>query len=134
MKYFLFLDDERMPKKATINQVPLATVTRIKDPQWEIVRNIYAFRQIIEGRGVPDVVSFDHDLSNDHVAHYVLSQKGAGFDYSLFNDTGYHCAEWLCQFCLDKQVPFPTWYVHSFNQHGTTNIKRLIYNFPHFKK
>lgn len=130
MSYYLFLDDERMPKKASINQVPLETVTGIGNVQWTIARNFDAFVALIQGKGVPEVVTFDHDLGEEHVKELV--EKGIFADYTRFKNTGYSCAEYLCHYCLEKEIPFPKWYVHSFNPVGAENIRALINNFPHF--
>lgn len=129
MSYYLFLDDVRMPKQATVNLIPLATVSGIGNTQWHIVRNFEAFCAIVEGKGVPAVVSFDHDLSEEHLKE-VISNK-YDFDYVRFRDTGYDAAKWLCYYCQQQGVPFPKWYVHSFNPVGTENIKKFIQGFPH---
>ena len=56
MYYNLFLDDERFPCKVSwINLPPV---------QWEIVRNYSQFIQIITERGLPEHISYDHDLSD----------------------------------------------------------------------
>jgi hypothetical protein len=48
----LFLDDVRMPP----------------DQTWDIVRNYDAFVAYITAHGVPDIIAFDHDLSQEHYA------------------------------------------------------------------
>ena len=131
MSYNLFLDDERMPKKATVNFKTLEAVSGIGNTQWEIVRNFEAFVAIVEGKGAPAVVSFDHDLGEEHINELVVNGNAA--DYSKFRNTGYSCAEFLCNFCRERSIPFPRWFVHSFNPVGAENIRQLIHNYPHFE-
>lgn len=129
--YFLFLDDVRYPKGASIAGVSLEQVSGIGNVQWTIARSFEQFVQIVEGKGVPEVVSLDHDLSEDHMKEAV--GKGfENFDYIRFRDTGYDAARWLCMYCKENGLPFPKWYVHSFNPVGSENIKKFILNFPHY--
>ena len=95
MKYKkLYLDDLRFPRAEG----------------WEIVRSYDNFVFWIEENGLPDEVSFDHDLGEDI-------------------KTGYDCAKWLCSYCYDNALPFPSWNIHSANPVGVENIKQLIYSF-----
>lgn len=67
------------------------------------------FTEFITQNGLPDFISFDHDL-------------GEG-------KTGYDCAKWLVEFCLDNQLPLPEFVVHSQNPVGKENIESLLNNF-----
>ena len=58
MSYSLFLDDCRMPHQ--VNWV------RIPDVEYEIVRSYEDFVAKIEKKGLPEFVSFDHDLCVEH--------------------------------------------------------------------
>ena len=90
----LYLDDVRNPKTEG----------------WEIVRNYETFVNWIEENGLPEEISFDHDLGEN--------QK-----------TGYDCAKWLCGYCWTNGLPIPTWNVHSANPVGRDNIVQLVQNF-----
>lgn len=109
---FIFLDDYRKPED----------VRRVILPpcDWSIVKNFNEFCQAIEERyqelsSLPSVISFDFDLSEEHY----------GGDYSK-NKTGLDCAKWLVDFCLDRNLKFPVYYVHSLNPEGSEKIIELI--------
>ena len=61
MSYYLFLDDERIPGNVT-------WITMPGDRAYQIVRNYDQFVQHITTNGVPDFVTFDHDLADEHYA------------------------------------------------------------------
>jgi hypothetical protein len=116
MAYNLFLDDFRMPKDAfeyTKLQIYLSV-------EWIVVRNYYAFITIIQNKGIPDALSFDHDLADEH---YVQQKV-----YDQYSEkTGYHCAEWLIYYCIDNKKELPaTILIHSMNPAGSLNIKSLF--------
>jgi len=118
MSYNLFLDDVRMPKEAfEYMHIPIYT-----SEGWIIVRNYYAFVALVEGKGVPNIISFDHDLADEHY-------KKQDFDYDAENSekTGYHCAKWLIDYCMDnnKELPHEI-IIHSMNPYGSRNIKSLF--------
>ena len=66
MKYNLFLDDERMPYQVGNYIYPVEIKPLYRLETWEIVRNYEEFVKIIEGRGLPSLISFDHDLADIH--------------------------------------------------------------------
>lgn len=117
MYYNLFLDDERRPKD--VNWVDLPPV------QWIIARSYADFVRLISSQGLPENISFDHDLAD---AHYkdVISGKGV-INYDTYTEkTGYHCAQWLVEYCMDKKLPLPTCYIHTMNPIGKENIQSLL--------
>ncbi len=83
----LYLDDIRNPKS----------------DGWTVVRNYEEFVQSIDQNGLPDEISFDHDLGEDV-------------------KTGYDCAKWLCEYCWMNGIPIPPYNVHSANPVGRDNI------------
>jgi hypothetical protein len=101
----LYLDDIRTPKTEG----------------WEIVRTYDEFVNWIEKNGLPDEVSFDHDLAE---IHYKPSNWTEGFKYH--EKTGYDAAKWLCQYCWTNGIPIPEWNCHSANPVGRENIINLI--------
>lgn len=122
MGYNLFLDDCRKPSF-------LDTVLA-----WETVRSYGQFVHIINERGLPDLISFDHDLAEEH---YAIGGESnfSQFDYSKVKEkTGFHCAQWLVDFCLDKRLPLPRWQVHSMNPCGKVNIEKLLEGFEKFQQ
>jgi len=61
-KRLLFLDDIRDPKDAY-------TYTKkevFQREDWHIVRNYQAFADRILEKGLPEMISFDHDLADQH--------------------------------------------------------------------
>lgn len=124
MSYNLYLDDFREP----MDSFMFKRDVRYNKLNWVIVRNYDEFVQIIEENGIPEVVSFDHDLA---YVHYDHQNK---IDYSKFIEkTGYHCAKWLISYCLDNDLEFPSEVlIHSMNVQGSENIKSLFHSV--FKK
>lgn len=77
---------------------------------------VYSYEEFVdylEREGLPDFISFDHDLGED------LS--------------GYDCAKYLVEYCLEHQLPLPDYQVHSQNPVGKENIERLLENFRSFE-
>ena len=93
---------------------------------WSIVRNYDEFVNWINTNGLPDEISFDHDLADQHYAEGVKSGFQE-FDYNNVTEkTGKHCAEWLVQYCLEQNKPLPECSIHSFNNAGRLNIKAVL--------
>ncbi|HOS16038.1 MAG TPA: ATP-binding protein [Bacteroidales bacterium] len=121
MNYNLFLDDIRIPNDITWVKLPSVS--------WTIVRSYNEFVECIKERGLPEIVAFDHDLSNEHYAviNTILSGTEENNDiipYQTFTvKTGYDAAKWLVQYCLDFNLPFPEYYIHTLNPVGAKNIE-----------
>lgn len=81
--------------------------------EWTIVRSYIDFKALITKRGLPTYISFDHDLGTE--------------------ETGYDCAKWLVEYCLDKDLAVPEFNVHSANGPGGDNIKGLLNSYNKFK-
>lgn len=98
MTYRMFLDDEREPP----------------DGVWEIVRTYEAATELVCKRGLPEFISFDHDL-------------GANPDGSIAR-TGADFARWLCDYIVDHHPDSSgfSWYVHSQNPIGAENINSRL--------
>ena len=111
MSYNLFLDDNRDP-------CSFLNDTRT----WYIVRNYNQFVEVITTKGLPDLISFDHDLADEHYAN--------PNDYDKFVEkTGYDCAKWLIEYCMRTNQPLPEWQIHSFNVGGMMNIHSILSTF-----
>lgn len=76
-----------------------------------LVKNYEEFTAFILQNGLPDFISFDHDLG--------------------LEESGFDCAKWLVNYCLDYQKKLPEFVVHSQNPVGKENIESLL---NHFKK
>ena len=116
-KYNLFLDDYRIPTHVTWVKIP--------DYQhYTVVRNYKQFVDLIELRGLPQFICYDHDLADDH---YNQSHVRSDINYDKYEEkTGYHCAQWLINYCIDKKIKHPPYIVHSLNPVGKDNIISLI--------
>lgn len=94
----LYLDDIRIPE----------------DPEnWDIVRSYEEFVEYIFANGIPDFISFDHDLGTEK--------------------TGYDCAKFLGDYIMDTMPEgtrhdFILTTVHSQNPVGKDNIERFMHN------
>jgi hypothetical protein len=128
MSYNLFLDDIKNPKdvwKST--KCPDYAVYN-----WVVVRDFDAFIDVVSKNGLPTRVSFDHNLS---IEHDDFDAKGKNFPYEEFKTaTGYDCAIWLIEYCLDNDLKFPIWLVHAKKGNGKKNIEDVIEGFENFQK
>lgn len=105
--YKLFLDDVRFP-----NQVKWIPEVSTNWRDWAIVRNCKEFSAIINERGIPSEVSFDHDL---------------GYDMDTKEEiTGIDCLRVLAAECIKRRQPMPKCFIHSQNPVGRDNLINLI--------
>jgi hypothetical protein len=127
----LWLDDIRNPHMPEWESM-VPSRGRVHSVAW--VRDYSEFISWIEHNGLPDVISFDHDLGMEHYVapqywsdYYSSSRIQEKADHK--EKTGYDCAKWLIEYCLDKKTPMPETHVHSANPVGADNIRGLILNF-----
>lgn len=113
----LFLDDIRSPKDA-IGLVPSHMNQFYWSNDWDVVRSHDEFVEFIKNNGVPDFVSFDHDLADEHYKDLETSHE----------KTGYESAKWLVDYCVDNGVGLPEYQVHSANPVGKKNIEGYLEN------
>ncbi len=122
MKKALYLDDVRTPTTTLDGYEP-----------WYVVRNYDEFVNWIQANGIPDLVSFDHDLAEEHMNDYFDQVGRQGYQYpdylSYREKTGLDCAKWLVDYCQENNVSLKLVSVHSHNPVGTTNIQSLINGF-----
>lgn len=116
--YNLFLDDIRSP---------LSVLSYIKnkiyfEKEWVVVRNYDEFVDCIAKNGLPQLISFDHDLADIHYTH-----QNQVIDYDNYEEkTGYDCAKWLIDYCMDNDKDVPDYFIHSMNIVGGENIDKYI--------
>lgn len=117
---YLFLDDERFPKQVTWLNLPAQ--------DWKIVRSYDEFVKFIEKNGVPVFVSFDHDLNDEHYRQSMYNpDRHYNLYYPLFKEkTGFHCAKWLVEYCLDNGHKIPEYLAHTMNPIGKENIISIM--------
>jgi len=124
INYNLFLDDFRYPEDA-FNYTGNTLYLKEK---WTIVRDYKQFVKFIERYGLPNMVSFDHDLADIH--YNQQSADDTNYEAEDQEMTGYHCAKWMIEYCMDNNEELPqTILVHSMNVIGKENIEQLIKNY-----
>lgn len=133
MSYKLFLDDERLPSVAywINNSVQSMGNNIYLENEWVIVRNYNEFVEHITKNGLPYLISFDHDLADEH---YIKPIVNGIIPYSEYAEkTGADCARWFCYYFLDnhRNEKFPQILIHSMNNYGSMNIASI---FKTFKK
>ena len=96
MTYKLFIDDERFPAGCP--------------DDWVIVRSSIAAQKAVMEFGLPEFISFDHDLGGD--------------------DTSRKFVIWLIDWMLDNELSFQNrkfdFYVHSQNPVGAEWINKTM--------
>ena len=99
--YSLFIDDERFPP------------SKSQKGEWVIARNMNEVKNIVNERGFPNFISFDHDL---------------GEEDGIPLPTGYDVAKWLVDYDIDHgSMPADfDFYVHSQNPIGAKNIQNYL--------
>lgn len=97
MSYNLFIDDERFPPN--------------DGREWVIVRSSRDAIEYVQTHGIPDYISYDHDLGGD--------------------DTSMRFIMWMVDGYLDGSLEsFPVNYtIHSQNPIGARNIAGLLQGF-----
>lgn len=100
LDYKLFLDDIRFPK----------------EEGWIIARTYDEAVAIVKLLGIPQNISFDHDLGLDSLTGYDFAKFLVEYDMT-YNE-------------IDKTFTF---YVHSANPVGAENIRKLLDNYVQFK-
>jgi hypothetical protein len=131
----IFIDDMRNPNDAYLHldtgipKVSLVEHSGIHQDEWVIMRTYDEFVNCIIHLGLPDVVSFDHDLHEEHIKHYFTVTQDIGvIEYgNLKEKTGKHCAEYLVQEWKKQNKPkHIKTFVHSANRWGQINIKEVL--------
>lgn len=132
----LWLDDERNPFVNTdfVLTSPLSEDIEPNEVNIIWVINYNQFVEWINKNGLPEIISFDHDLAKEH---YVPKELWSDYQKSkeyqnnqqYKENTGFDCAKWLTDYCITNNLRLPLCYVHSFNPVGSDNIRNLLNNF-----
>ena len=115
----LWLDDMRSPDRYLTTKNPSETFGRNAEFYGKMnkeynmiftwVHNLNEFKQYIETKGLPDLVSFDFDL-------------GKGIE------KGSECAKWLVQYCTENGKSLPKYFIHSANNNAQKIIPTILGN------
>lgn len=134
MKTYLFLDDFRNPDHCVsymrLRTEDSAMYTREK---WIVVKNYDEFVNYISTNGLPYLISFDHDLADEHYDQSLYLTKYDDMSKSFKEKTGLDCAKWLVDYCLDNSLKLPKFAVHSMNPVGAENISSYLKSFEQFQ-
>ncbi len=119
MKKLLWLDDQRNPFKDNWvrDYSPVGVDCEIT---W--IKTYRDFVYHITEYGLPNAICFDHDIENFH------ANKSTFKEY-----TGYDCAKWLVDYCLDGDLDLPLFSIQSSNPAGKENIKSILNNYNKFR-
>ena len=118
----LFLDDVRTPEMVFMNTIdPIYE----NNNEWVIVRSFNEFVSYIEENGLPEFISFDHDLDFEH--YKLENQQDINYE-KMEIKTGFHAAQWLVNYCSNNKLNLPNYKVHSMNMVGKRNIEQLLNN------
>lgn len=132
--YNLFLDDLRWPCDAVDYTPPGKQKDAYEHTQvWQIVRNYDQFVATIESQGIPEMVSFDHDLADEHYCpevHYITGWDKWAETQEFKEKTGYECARWLKEYAETRGLPLPVIYCHSMNPVGRERILSVFEEKP----
>ena len=126
MSYYLMLDDIRsMSDVRKYTKLP-----DVPNEHWIVVRSYNELVDTINKLGLPTFVSLDHDLSDIHYGHVLINRNDLNGDEipydSYIEKTGYDCAKWLVDYCMNKGIKHPPYVVHSMNPIGKSNIESYI--------
>lgn len=122
MKTALYLDDCRTPTETIPGYYP-----------WHVVRSYEEFKDFIIMSAMPDLISFDHDLADEHSNDYYSQFARLGYqipDYESYKEkTGMDCANFLVEYCQKMNVSLKQCCVHSHNPVGAKNIQDFLNGF-----
>lgn len=125
LKNALYLDDVRTPTETIPGYNP-----------WNVVRNYTEFTDFILRNGIPDLISFDHDLAKEHIDDYFRQFTMQGYQYPEYDTykekTGLDCARWLVDYCQEKNLHLKHCCVHSHNPVGASNIQSFLNGFKKY--
>lgn len=121
-KTLLWLDDIRNPN--TENWLDYSPIEKPFETVW--VKNYNEFVDWIEQNGLPTAICFDHDLEPDIMNGDPMKPLECTIEYAK---TGFDCAKWLVNYCIDNNKPLPKYNIQSANPVGGDNINGLLTNF-----
>lgn len=126
MDKLLFLDDWRLPLDCAQYMYRRNVDCKIYHLDWIVVRSYGQFVDYIKNVGLPDLISFDYDLSD-----VVELKEDLPIEewYDFENDRDYKgsdCAIWLKKYCNENNLNPPKYVVHSVNPDGANLIREIL--------
>lgn len=123
----LWLDDTRNPFLNDEGKVP----SFFDAIHWVV--NYDQFTAWISKFGLPEAISFDHDLADEHYTpayfwnDYEESKKFQEWRSQFYrHKTGEDCAKWLVAYCNGRGEELPIVFVHSANPVGADKIMEAL--------
>lgn len=108
-KTLLWLDDIRNPFEN--NWLIFSPIEEPYDVIW--LKTYSEFVSYINNNCLPNAICFDHDLGDENTEE----------------KTGYDCAKFLVEYCMDNNKELPEFNIQSANPIGKENILSLLNNF-----
>lgn len=127
MQTLLWLDDVRDPLKDDWHI--FSPIPHPFKMVWVV--NYEEFVDWITKNGLPDGICFDHDLSD--LQAFKSSYPEMVEDIECNEKTGYDCAKWLVDYCMDNKLPLPKFNSQSANPSGRENILKLLENYKKYE-
>ena len=128
-KTLLWLDDWRNPWDEEIDWMVFSPIGRDVDVVW--VKSYKQFTEWITTHGLPDAICFDHDLgklTEVEMRKLGYSKKEAREKKNM-ELSGYDCAKWLVDYCMEKNTDIPVFNIQSSNGAGKLNIESYLNNY-----
>jgi len=123
MKYNIYLDDVRTPKKTAM--------------EWVVVRNYDEFVAKVTELGLENIalISLDHDLGDTAMMEWHTNVvNNYTLDYNNITEkTGMDCTKWLVEQWLNG-APVCRVKIHSANAIGSANMMGYINNYKHLHR
>ena len=105
-KSVLYLDDVRVPLDRWVDHV----------------RNYDEFVDYLQTHAMPEVISWDHDIAEEHYPTPTEGDLDVIPYETYIEKTGLDCARYV----VENSLPLNFWSIHSFNPVGGENIRRLL--------
>lgn len=129
-KIKLYLDDIRNPSDSvSYMHQRIGKLNPIYLEEWKVVRNYEQFKEYVENNELPEIISFDNDLADEHYAPETWEEGG---DYKYKEKTGYECLKWFLEYFQtleNKELPLCIF--HTMN---TVALGNMINYYDNFKK
>ena len=132
MKRLIWLDDLRDPFEKDGEWLVFSPIEHPYEVHW--VKSYEEFVGWITVNGLPNAICFDHDLGEDAAKEKVakgMNKKKARLEKKLAK-SGFDCAKWLVEHCMDWGLDLPKWNVQSANPVGKDNINGLLSGYLKF--
>lgn len=125
MKTLIWLDDVRDYTKD--DWLIFSPIEKPFEVVW--LKSYLEFTSWISEHGLPDGICFDHDLSDFQAMKSGFPDMMEDCSWPEHEKTGYDCAKWLVEYCMNNKLALPAWNIQSANPVGKENIHCLLLSF-----